>query len=876
MLEESHIESTVLRAPTGWRRRIRVTGAERVWILISVLMPLALLLTWTVRDLPPLDTPIHIAWPVLIPFVYLAEMAVVHLQFRKDAYSFSMSEVPLVVGLFFVNPVGLIGAQLIGNALALGLNRRQSPMKLVFNLSQFTLQAALAVIVFRSILGVRDPQGAAGWIGIVTAMAVAFVVGSLFVNAAIRLAGGSLDRPEQLNVLKLGVATALMNSSLGLVAITVMWTRSSATWAVAVPTIILYLAYRAYIAQVLEHQRLEALYEATKALHSSTQIGASMLVAATHARSMFEAERAEIVIFPAGLNGDGYRATVGPAEHEDTLEEISGDVSGEAWVDTVDSGRSRLVSRETGRHTMLRRGTYDMMLAPIQGSEGTNGVLVVSDLLGDVRTFTSRDLQFLETLASQVGSALENSRLEDSLTQVTRLKEDMRHRATHDALTGLANRALLRERLRKVVDAAETGGVPAAIVFLDLDDFKSVNDTLGHPAGDQLLVAVAQRLQSCCRPHDTIARLGGDEFAILLEHLSTSGDAIMVVERIVHALKQPYELSGQQVTSHASVGIAFVQPGYEPAELMRHADVAMYSAKRQSKGSYQVFEEGIQDGIDRALTAGAELESAIEGDELILHYQPLVELETGQIVGLEALVRWEHPQRGLIQPDEFIPLAEKTGLIVSLGRFVLRQACRQTSRWHAQSTGLKPTISINLSPMELAEPDIVNEVSRALEDSGLGPQYLVLEITENVIVDPFTDTLHRLKDLGVRIAVDDFGTGYSSLRYLDRLPIDIVKIDRSFVEHVVGPDRSPLARIVLTIGDALGLETVAEGIETVEQLQYLRNLGCRVGQGFLFAPPMEADEVETLLFAQADGVTGSLRWATPISILKDNVPEEHN
>jgi EAL domain-containing protein (putative c-di-GMP-specific phosphodiesterase class I) len=233
-----------------------------------------------------------------------------------------------------------------------------------------------------------------------------------------------------------------------------------------------------------------------------------------------------------------------------------------------------------------------------------------------------------------------------------------------------------------------------------------------------------------------------------------------------------------------------------------------------------------------------------------------VELETGQIVGLETLIRWDHPQRGLIQPDQFIPLAEETGLIVPLGRFVLGQACQQASRWHVQSTGAKTTISVNLSPREVAEADIVAGIRRALKDSGLEPQYLVVEITENVMMEPFTDILDDLKALGVRIAVDDFGTGYSSLAYLDRLPIDIVKVDSSFVEHMVGPEKSPLARIVLQIGDALGLETVAEGIETVDQLRSLQKLGCRVGQGYLFAPPMEAGAVGAMLRAQADGAVG--------------------
>jgi diguanylate cyclase (GGDEF)-like protein len=837
---------------------MRLTAVGRVWILTSALALAALSLTWVVGAFPALDSPFHVPWPLLIPVVYLAEVTVVHLQFRKDAFSFSMNEIPLVVGLFFVNPIGLIGAQLIGNTLALGLHRRQTPMKLSFNLSQFTLLAALSVIVFRSILGDRDPQGTAAWVGILVALALAFIVGSLFVSAAIHLSGGKVGRTERLNVMKLGVVAALMNASLGLVAVTVMWTQSAAAWAAAVPPIVLYLSYRAYINQVQERQRVLALYEATRALNASTEIKSSMIAAVTHAQSMFTAERAEMVIFPAGFGGDGYRSSVGPDEQDGAVEEVGDGITGEVWNETLDSGESRLVPRDAGSRRLLRRETYDTMVVPVRGSAGTNGALIVSDMLGDVRTFTARDLRFLETLAGQVSAALENGRLEDSLAHVTRLKEDMRHRATHDALTGLANRVLLRDKLAEAVDAAEAGAAPAAVVLLDLDDFKAVNDTFGHPAGDQLLASVARRLLLCCRPHDTVARLGGDEFAILLEHLSESEDAITVVRRIISSLAQPYSLARQQVTTHASIGIEYVQPGKSPTDLMRHADEAMYSAKRHGKGTYRVFEAGSTDRVERTPTPSSDLGKAIERGELIIHYQPSVELDTGHIVGLEALVRWDHPRRGLIPPSEFIQLAEETGLIVPLDRFVLGEACQQMSLWHAQCAGHKPSISVNLSARELAEPDIVDAIRSALEDSGLDPRYLTLEITESMIVDPYPDIIAELKELGVGIALDDFGMGYSSLGYLDRLPIDIIKIDRSFVEHVAGDDRSPLARIVLEIGDALGLQTVAEGIETIEQLACLRELGCRFGQGFLFARPMEAIEIEAMLNAQSEAGAGIL------------------
>lgn len=319
---------------------MRRTGGGRVWILTSALMALALVLTWLVRDLPSVEAPVHIAWPVLIPFVYLAEVTVVHLQFRKDPHTFSMNEVPLIVGLFFMDPIGLIGAQVIGNALALGIHRRQAPIKLAFNLSLLTLQTTVAVIVFRAILDGRDPESMADWIGILAAMVVVVMVTNILVDSAILLSGGDIDRSEQRSALKFGVVTSLMNSIVGLVVITVMWIEPSATWAAAVPPVTLYLGYRAYWAQVQEHKQLQALDEAAKALHGSSRVDAAMLTAATHACSIFEAERSEILILSGGIGNNGYRVGVGPGEQGPTMEEITDDITSEAWAVTLDSGRS--------------------------------------------------------------------------------------------------------------------------------------------------------------------------------------------------------------------------------------------------------------------------------------------------------------------------------------------------------------------------------------------------------------------------------------------------------------------------------------------------------------------------------------------------------
>jgi diguanylate cyclase (GGDEF)-like protein len=565
----------------------KLSNPARIWLLIAGMAVLAFAVAWSVRDLAALETPFRLPWFALIPLVFLGEVAIVSLRFRRDAHVFSMSELPLVIGLFFINPLGLIAAQLIGNALALGLGRRQPPKKLAFNLSLLTLQAALAVAVFHAIVTQLDPLGAGGSFGTLLAVGVGVVAANVLINSAILLSGGGLDRKEQVSTLLLGAASAGMNASLGLVAVTVMWTQPGTLWAAAVPPVALYLAYRAYVAQKEKGQRIQALYEATKALLGSPEIGAAMLVAAKHARSMFDVERAEIQVFRSDAAGEAFRTRVGPGDEVVVMEQIHLDPEGFS-AEALRSGRPQLNSCSTTGHGSPGRTVAHEMVAPVDGPEGINGLILVSEPLADNRSFTSGDLRFLETLASQISVSLENGRLENSLAHVTKLKEDLHFRALHDVLTGLGNRALLWEALSKLGDPAR-GSRQSAMLILDLDDFKAVNDTLGHQAGDELLVEVARRLEACCRPDDTIARLGGDEFAILLDRMSSPGDATIVAGRISDALSQPVILSGRPVVPQATMGIALVRPGTPAEELMRQADQAMYESKSRRKGTYSVY-----------------------------------------------------------------------------------------------------------------------------------------------------------------------------------------------------------------------------------------------------------------------------------------------
>jgi diguanylate cyclase (GGDEF)-like protein/PAS domain S-box-containing protein len=435
------------------------------------------------------------------------------------------------------------------------------------------------------------------------------------------------------------------------------------------------------------------------------------------------------------------------------------------------------------------------------------------------------------------------------------LEAELRRQAFHDSLTGLANRALFADRLEHALARTRRFGQPLAVLFLDLDDFKTVNDSLGHGEGDHLLVAVAERLVGAVRTGDTIARMGGDEFAILIEDPTEAEAPIAVAERLLAALEAPFERGARELFVHASVGVAAsTTSGQTADDLLRDADVSMYTAKSNGKNRVEVFVPSMHEAATARLALKVDLERALLRGEFALVYQPIVNLGTGRIAGVEALVRWNHPRRGVVGPIEFIPVAEETGLIVALGRWVLEQACRQATAWDDE-TSKRLTMSVNVSARQIQEPGFVDEVAQVLATTGLAPERLTLELTESVLmhdVDETASTLGALKALGIRLAIDDFGTGYSSLSYLRRFPIDELKIDRSFVATMnMGPDESGLVRSILKLGETLHLETVAEGIEQADQLAELQSLGAGLGQGYFFARPLTPEALTVFVAAEA-------------------------
>ena len=447
-----------------------------------------------------------------------------------------------------------------------------------------------------------------------------------------------------------------------------------------------------------------------------------------------------------------------------------------------------------------------------------------------------------------------NEQLQIELTERKRAEKLLAHTALHDSLTDLPNRVLFMDRLSQAMQRAKRRkGYKYAVLFLDLDRFKVVNDSLGHKIGDQLLIESSTRLAACLRGEDTVARFGGDEFVVLLEDIQDPGDAIRVAERIQNDLSIPYDLNGYRVIVFVSTGIVFGNPTYVlPDDIVRDADIAMYRSKGKGLGRYEIFDPSMLDRVMTRLELETDLRKALDNQEFVVHYQPILEMKTNQIIGFEALVRWQHPVKGLIPPAEFIPTAEETGLIVPLGYWVLDEACRQLHAWHSQYPADPPlTMNVNLSTRQCAQPDLIKKISTILKKNELDPRFLKLELTESLIIDESGSTatmLSDLRDMGIQVQIDDFGTGYSSLSYLHTLPVDTLKIDRSFISRLgLNSNNTEIVQTILSLAHSLGMKVIAEGVETNEQLSSLKDMNCEFVQGFLFAKPVNGVEAGALL-----------------------------
>jgi diguanylate cyclase (GGDEF)-like protein len=823
-------------------RRIARFG---VWHLNVALAGLAAALFYAVRPLDAIEAPIAIPFWAFVAMFFVTDAAMVHLHFRRDAHSFTLAEIPLVLGLFFVDPASLLLARLLGATPALLLVRRNAPVKLVFNLGLFLVDAALAVLIFRGLAQFGGALATPNLVAVFAATACTSVFSMLLIFTAISLLERELRVKHLPSSLQLGAVVTIANTSLALIGVALIWRDVGLGWLLLLPACVLFVAYRLYIGERKKQLSLEFLYETTRELHGSTKVESALMTLLTQARDVFRADVAEIILFPNA--GDAaLRTTLGPGDRAEVLKPVDQALADPAVLRAVGEGEALLLGRPDRGHGLGRflrsQQAGSAMMAPLRGDSRVLGTLLVRDRLGDLRAYDGEDFQLFETFANQSGLSLE----------LIELGVQLKHQAFHDPLTDLPNWARFREQLEEALARADDRQL--AVLVFDVDDFKTVNDSLGHAAGDQLLVSVTERLRRLLDRPDFAARLGGDEFAVLLEGYDRDA-AAQLAESILDALTGPFFLEGKEVTITASLGIALADGRDDAGDLLRNADLAMYKAKGEAKGRYYFFEQSLHAEVVKRLELKADLQSALERGEFTLAYQPIVELETGKIAAVEALLRWNHPERGLLPPGEFVPLAEETGLIVPLGRWVLTEALRQAAAWDAVTPdGETLGVTVNLSAVQLERPGLVDDVSRALRQSDLPPSALTLEITESIFMEDaasMADRLRELKSLGVLLAIDDFGTGYSSLGYLARCPIDVLKIAKPFVDAMSeASSESALARAIIRIGESLGLTTVAEGIEREDQRDRLQELHCPFGQGYLFARPLSPAELTAFLHAE--------------------------
>jgi diguanylate cyclase (GGDEF)-like protein len=816
-----------------------------VWVYVAALAVLAAG-AWALvsHDNSPHALP-HLSWWAVALGFAGAEICVVHVRFRRSAHSFSLADLPFVFGLVFATGDEFVLGALVGTGIVWGLVRRLEPVKLCFNLAQLALAASLAAGVLHLIAGDADALQPATWVGLYAASLASGALTIVLLGGAIAIAEGNLKPPMLVQMFATDALVTLINASIAIAATLVVATDPRAVPVLLVPALTVFAVYRAYISERQRHERLEFLYDANRTLSRSPEVAEALEALLARSLEAFNADVAEVLLFTG--DGDPLRTTHGPGDHRVTMEptdhaiaeELAGLVDAENPVVSLTPpfGSPHL------RAHMQARGIRHAMIAMLPGEERTIGTIMLANRVGLERSFGADDLRLLEALANNAAVALQYDRLEQAVNKLQSLQDQLHHQAYHDPLTDLPNRTLFMERVRE--ELTDDGQV--AVLFVDVDDFKTVNDSLGHGVGDALLVSVAERLRGCVRPEDTVARLGGDEFAVMIPRVEDPLiDGRAVARRILKSFELPVEAGRELVSVHLSVGLASSnQSGGDGDELIRNADVAMYQAKSKGKARFELFEPSMAAAILRRHDFKEELAKAIEREQMIVQYQPIVALDTGRIVAAEALVRWEHPVRGLVPPAEFVPLAEETGLIVPLGRHVMREACMQARRWQDAETDadVEPLrMHVNLSVAELRDPGLVDNVLACIQEAGIDPAQLVVEITESqLIAAAGVERFHELRALGVKIALDDFGTGYSSLSYLHSLPLDTLKIAKPFIDGLTsGRRESSFVGMIVDLARTLELEVIAEGIETADQLAALRELKAGLGQGYFLGRPSAA------------------------------------
>ena len=773
---------------------------------------------------------------LLVMGFFAAERFVVHLSVRRETRTFSLSEIPLVLGLYFAPPIVLVLAQVVGAALALRLHRRQPVRKLAFNVANFALGTSIAVLLFRSIAPNPVPIDPMGWIA---AYAAAFVAdlaqgtGVAFVIALTERARLELPR-----LVEVGTVYTLADASLGIVAALVLWQQPLAAPLLVALAFVTFFGYRAYQSENRKVAAVDELRRSTRELQRITTLRDVRLALLEGARKVFGADRAELLMLADG-DHPAVRSSLDESGSLQTAEVPGRDIALGVWSRVLGEGRGTSVSLDNvpvGIREQLRRdGIRNALLAPIHDEERVIGVLQVSNREAAIGDWTADDVTLFETLANQASVSIANAQLVDRLRESA---EEQHRLAVTDTLTGLANRLQFRYWLSEEISA----GQPFGILLLDIDRFKEINDTLGHDNGDRLIVEIGHRLESAVGGAGTIARAGGDEFMILVRDPEPRPALERVARDALVALQRRLELKTLDLRLQGSIGGAlFPAHGSNPDDLIRHADVAMYLAKERGNG-FETYDADEDPYDELALAITGDLQRAVEEDGLDVFFQPQLGLESRRFEGAEALVRWRHPRRGDIPPDLFVPIADKTGLIRPMTRLVMRKALVECRRW--LKAGIDMSVAVNLSARNLREDDLPDFVRGILAETGVPPSHLTLELTESAIMtdDRLTaDVVAGLAACEVDLAIDDFGTGYSSLAYLRKLPAEEIKIDRSFVGNMA-TDRNNAAIVnwTITLSRMLERRTVAEGVEDAETLDLLATMGCDRAQGYHIGRPMAA------------------------------------
>jgi diguanylate cyclase (GGDEF)-like protein len=829
--------------PTG-RILARLSADQRIWALTSLMALFSVgLYVLVVRQLQPVHV-LPLPWWALGAMFALAEVFVVQFEVRRGTVSFSLNEIPLVLGLFFAAPADLMLGQIAGAATALVLHRQQKPIKLAFNLSLLALQVCLALLLFHPILSLGDPLGPAGWAATLAVTHTLDVFSSLMVALAISLTEA---KPIVLRgLLGAGTAVTFANTGLALLAVIIVWAYPASSWLLLVAAAVVFLGLHAHGSLRRTHNQLRLLYESHRAAEAATDAESLLHSTLSGATDMLRAEVAELTLFGPSADSPASRTTLGPQDRWHVQREVHLDPREGVWARVVAEEQGVVLARpiksQRLRANLAATEIRDAIVVPMRAEEGVIGTMLVGNRLEDQTTFDEEDLNLLETLARQTSVSLEKGRLLDRLREEAATNE---HLATHDTLTGLPNRVWFLQRLTQAIDEARRSGSCVGVILMDLDRFKEVNDTLGHHNGDELLKEIGRRLRGLLED-DLVARLGGDEFAVLLSSTPDRATALRDAKEIVRSLRTPFEVQDLEIDVSPSAGVAvFPADGEDANTLVQRADVAMYAAK-EAHSECEPYAADRDPYSPTRLTLVTDLRAAVEARDVFLVYQPQVDLRTGELAGVEALARWEHPRRGPVPPNEFIPIAEHSGIIRHLTLLALERAVSERQSLLSDELGAAP-LSVNLSARMLQDEQLPREVIRLLDlyDVPLGG--LCLELTESSIMDDPDRSramLQRLSEAGVRLSIDDFGTGYSSLSYLSRLALDELKIDKSFVMRMVQDSRdASIVQSTIGLGHALGLSVVAEGIEDEETMGILAKLGCDVAQGYHISLPLRPEKL---------------------------------